>query len=148
MPTPEELADNELHVLFLVDRLGAYAPRVPHLAPRQMLRLKFQQAIYPASYSKGAAVTPDDGRKFTELYNVLANAEKEKISPQRLSEMESACLNALRQFEKRKLNANRVVETLLKYDELLLRDFDGNHHKEKYEATLRARPWENCGCEI
>src|SRR5947208_8734510 len=44
--------------------------------------LELQQAVYPASCSKGAAVTPDDGRKFTELYNVqhLQSAQLDRVS--------------------------------------------------------------------
>src|SRR5437763_15468690 len=71
MPSPEELPDYERHGLFLVDRWGAHAPRVPHLAPRQMICLEFQQFV-----------TPDDGRKFTELYNVqhLQSAQLDRVS--------------------------------------------------------------------
>src|SRR5438874_161304 len=45
-------------------------------------QLEFQQADYPASCSKGAAVTPDDGRKFTELYNVqhLQSTQLDRVS--------------------------------------------------------------------
>src|SRR5438477_12364492 len=44
--------------------------------------LELQQAVYPASCSKGAAVTPDDGRQFTELYNVqhLQSAQRDRVS--------------------------------------------------------------------
>src|SRR5437763_16768023 len=71
MPSPEELPDYERHGLFLVDRWGAHAPRVPHLAPRQMICLEFQQFV-----------TPDDGRKLTELYNVqhLQSAQLDRVS--------------------------------------------------------------------
>src|SRR5438067_8811035 len=44
--------------------------------------LELQQAVYPVSCSKGAAVTPDDGRKFAELYNVqhLQSSQLDKVS--------------------------------------------------------------------
>src|SRR5437763_14472145 len=47
--------------------------------------LEFQQAVCPASCSKGAAVTPDDGRKFTELYNVqhLQRSQREAVRHRR-----------------------------------------------------------------
>src|SRR5438477_12224253 len=47
--------------------------------------LEFQQAVYPASCSKGAAVTPDDGRKFTEPYNVqhLQRSQREAVRHRR-----------------------------------------------------------------
>src|SRR5258708_35414856 len=64
MRSPEELADNKRCVLFLVDHSEAHAPRVTHLAPRR---------TYPS---------PDDGRKFTELYNVqhLQSALLDRVS--------------------------------------------------------------------
>src|SRR2546421_11616291 len=47
--------------------------------------LVFQRAVYPASCSKGAAVTPDDGRKFTELHNVqhLQRSQREAVRHRR-----------------------------------------------------------------
>jgi hypothetical protein len=49
---------------------------------RNPKELEFQLAVYPASCSKGAAVTRDDGRKFTELYNLqhLKSSQLDKVS--------------------------------------------------------------------
>jgi hypothetical protein len=79
---------------------------------------------------------------------LLENAKQAGISEDRLKQMECDCLESLAKFERRRVGITSVVKTLLKYDELLLRDFDGNDHQQKYEATLRARPWEQCKCEI
>jgi hypothetical protein len=85
---------------------------------------------------------------YSDNPRLLENADEAGISEDRLTEMESDCLHSLAKFEKRRLSVASVVRTVLKYDELLLRDFDGNHHEQKYETTLRARPWERCGCEV
>ena len=40
-----------------------------------------------------------------------------------------------------------VLDIILKYDELLLRDTnDGKNLKEKYRRTLLDRPWKSCNC--
>jgi len=85
---------------------------------------------------------------YSDNPHLVENAKSSGISEERLKEMERGCLHALAKFEKRRIGVSRVVKTLLTYDELLLRGFDSNHHQEKYEATLRARPWEQCRCEI
>jgi len=85
---------------------------------------------------------------YSDNPRLLENAQTKGIPEGTLKEMESACLRDLGKFASRKLSVAHTVQTLLKYDELLLRDFDGNHHREKYEKTLRARPWEDCRCEM
>src|SRR5438067_5730638 len=61
--------------------------------------LELQQAVYPVSCSKGAAVTPDDGRKFAELYNVqpLQSAQLDRVSRVCISTIQRL-YSMLRQF--------------------------------------------------
>ncbi len=79
---------------------------------------------------------------------LVKNAKKQNISGEELKKMETRCLNALRSFDKRRLSLKQTLSLVMPYDELLLRDFDGNHHRDKYRKTLKARPWEKCQCEV
>ena len=81
MPSPEELARQK------IDKTrhkgwGAHVPRVSRSAPRRM-----------------HAVTPDDGRKFTELYNVqhLQSAQLDRVSRVSISSIQRL-YSILRQF--------------------------------------------------
>lgn len=63
--------------------------------------------------------------------------------------MENNALKAIRQYANNKtLDVERVLKAILEYDTLLLREYDGNHHYDKYMKTLVDRPWEKCNCEI
>ncbi|MBI4546373.1 MAG: queuine/other tRNA-ribosyltransferase [Ignavibacteriae bacterium] len=85
---------------------------------------------------------------YSDNENLVANAEKDGITLDKLKQMEKKCLDSLQQYEDKNTTVRRVVNALINYDQLLLRDFDGNHHKDKYEKTLRERPWEKCKCEM
>jgi hypothetical protein len=58
-------------------------------------------------------------------------------------------LQALNKFDKGKIDADRVLDIILKYDDLLLRDTnDGENLKEKYRQTLLNKPWKSCSCNV
>lgn len=80
---------------------------------------------------------------------LLKNAQKDGLANFKVKEMEKQSLKMLKDYANNKIkNVDRVLKTILEYDMLLLRDYDGNHHYEKYKRTLIDRPWEKCGCEI
>lgn len=80
---------------------------------------------------------------------ILNNAIINDISLNDLKKMEKESLQALIKFEKGKYNIKETLDTILKYDKLLLRNTnDGKNLKEKYRKTLIDKPWENCDCKI
>ncbi|MCS7214694.1 MAG: tRNA-guanine transglycosylase DpdA [Thermodesulfovibrio sp.] len=80
---------------------------------------------------------------------LIKNALKEGYSIDKVIEMETKALKVLRDYADRKTkNIEEVLNTILEYDKLLLREYDGNHHYDKYRKTLMDRPWEKCNCEI
>jgi len=80
---------------------------------------------------------------------LLKNAEKDGFYEKEIRKMEQRSLKMLRKYANKKIkDVEKVLETVLDYDILLLRDYDGNHHYEKYKKTLLDKPWEKCGCEI
>lgn len=80
--------------------------------------------------------------------HLIQNAKKEGITEKDLCKREKRCLELLRKYENRSVRIERVLDAILSYDELLLRGWDGNHHRDKYKETLESRPWEKCECEI
>jgi hypothetical protein len=81
---------------------------------------------------------------------LVKNAKEDGISERELKQREEECLKLIREYAQKPKNSNleRVLDAIMNYDSLLLRGFEGNHHREKYMATLLARPWEKCNCEV
>lgn len=79
---------------------------------------------------------------------LVKNAKKEGISEEQLVVKETRCLELLKKYAARRVTIKDTLRAVLDYDQLLLREFDGNHHHDKYEKTLKERPWEKCGCAI
>lgn len=80
---------------------------------------------------------------------LLRNALKEGFSIEDIKSMENNALRALRDYAHQKTkDVEKVLKAILEYDTLLLREYDGNHHLDKYVRTLVDRPWERCNCEI
>jgi len=79
---------------------------------------------------------------------LIKNAKKEGLTKKDLRVQEAHCLKLLRKYEGRKVGVNKVLDTILSYDELLLRGWDENNHRDKYREMLKYRPWEKCKCEI
>lgn len=85
---------------------------------------------------------------FSENPKLVNNARRDGLEKIDLRQKERECLDLLRGYDARKVSLKRVLQAVLDYDQLLLRDYDGNHHEVKYERTLRTRPWEACTCPV
>jgi hypothetical protein len=80
---------------------------------------------------------------------LLKNAKKDGLTESQVKNMEQKCLKMLRDFANGENdNIDNVLKNVLAYDSLLLRDYDGNHHYDKYKKVLAERPWEKCNCEV
>lgn len=86
---------------------------------------------------------------YSENPILIKNALKEGYSIKDINHMEKMALRVVRDYASKKTeDVEKVLKVVLKYDMLLLREHDGNHHYEKYKKTLIDRPWEKCNCEI
>ncbi|MEM3101677.1 MAG: tRNA-guanine transglycosylase DpdA [Candidatus Nitrosotenuis sp.] len=86
---------------------------------------------------------------YSENSVLIKNALKEGYSVEDIKHMEKMALKVVRDYASKKTeDVEKVLKTVLKYDMLLLREHDGNHHYDKYKKTLIDRPWERCNCEI
>jgi|SRR5581483_4500643 len=82
--------------------------------------------------------------------HLIKNAKEDGICEEELRQREKECLRLIREYAQkpRSFKLERVLDAIMSYDSLLLRDFEGNHYREKYKTTLRVRPWEKCNCEV
>ena len=63
--------------------------------------------------------------------------------------MEKAALDALIQFDAGKIDIDIALDTILKYDNLLLRGYsDVKDLRPHYMRTLRDKPWKGCNCKL
>jgi len=85
---------------------------------------------------------------YSDNRRLVGNAKSEGIESETLTLMERECLQTLKRYEAGEVTVRKALDAILEYDQLLLRDFDGNHHREKYQKTLEMRPWEKCDCEV
>ena len=86
---------------------------------------------------------------YSENSVLVNNAKKAGYSLSDIQEMEKKALKAIKEYANNKTeDVEEVLKTVLEYDILLLREYDGNHHYDKYKKTLIDRPWEKCNCEI
>jgi len=69
-----------------------------------------------------------------------------RASEEEVLRMDSACMTALRAYDRREEDIDVVLDTLDAYDRLITPDRDSM--RERYRITLRDRPWEKCPCAI
>lgn len=80
---------------------------------------------------------------------LLKHANLNGFSIDDLVKMEKDALKALNKFDKGKIDADKALNIILKYDDLLLRGSnDGENLKERYERTLLDKPWKSCNCNV
>ena len=80
---------------------------------------------------------------------LLKNADLNGFSIDDLEKMEQDALHALIEYDKGKVDVDDVLDAILKYDNLLLRNTDdGKNLKEKYRRTLLDKPWKSCNCDV
>ena len=68
-----------------------------------------------------------------------------KVDQQRARQLEKACLRKIRALASGSAETSVVVDTILRYSELL---GDRKDRTAQYSETLEARPWEECSCEV
>lgn len=80
---------------------------------------------------------------------LLNKADFNGYSIDDLKSMEESALNELILYDLGKIDVDRVLNTVLEYDSLLLRGTsDVKDFRERYTQTLLDKPWELCNCEI
>ncbi len=80
---------------------------------------------------------------------VIKNSKKIGIPPEKLKKMEQKALNDLREFDKGLITIDRVLKSVIQYDNLLTRNSsDGINLEQRYKRTLEEKPWKNCQCQI
>jgi hypothetical protein len=78
----------------------------------------------------------------TKLKNRILSGEVKQSEAFRL---ERACLDALRQFDRRRFPRKDLIQLLMEYDALC---GSTRNYATDYEELLRDRPWNDCKCEI
>jgi len=80
---------------------------------------------------------------------LLKHANLNGFSIDDLVKMETNALQALNKFDEGEIDADKALNIILKYDDLLLRGSnDGENLKEKYKRTLLDKPWKSCNCNV
>jgi hypothetical protein len=80
---------------------------------------------------------------------LINNANINNISIADIIKMEKKALSSLSKYDQGKISLDKVLNDVLNYDKLLLRNSDdGNGLKEKYIQTLKDMPWKSCNCDI
>jgi hypothetical protein len=80
---------------------------------------------------------------------LIKNADLNGYSFNDLRKMESRALHDLIQYDKGKVSLDNVLETVLKYDNLLLRGTsDIKDLSGRYFQTLVDQPWKSCNCNL
>jgi Queuine tRNA-ribosyltransferase len=76
---------------------------------------------------------------------------RSEIPLDQLQRAEMDALGAVRAFDKGQAKMTPTLEAVVAYDRLLAKRLDANNSRlryERYEETLRDRPWRTCGCVI
>ena len=96
-----------------------------------------------------------DGRWYTAIRvpyasdpRILKNADLNGFSLGELKDMEKEALQALIKYDKGLTDLDDVLDTVLRYDGLLLRNTDNRNLRKKYHKTLLDMPWEKCNCDV
>jgi len=79
---------------------------------------------------------------------ILKNADLNGFSLDELRTLEKEALQALIKYDQGLMNLDDVLDAVLRYDNLLLRNTDNNNFREKYRKTLLDMPWKRCDCDI
>lgn len=79
---------------------------------------------------------------------LLNNAAINGYSHEDLKELERRALKAVNEYDLGEISLDETLNTILKYDELLIRSSDHDTMRKKYERTLREKPWKSCSCEV
>jgi hypothetical protein len=88
---------------------------------------------------------------------LIRNARRGRLNSDRLLQMESDALNAVRTFGERNCSVVDAVDAVLTYGRYALwREAKSDEHNEKrletlrraYTRTLEDRPWERCTCRV
>jgi hypothetical protein len=80
---------------------------------------------------------------------ILKNANTNGYCKEDLEKMEQQSLNALMNYDQDLIDVEEVLDIILKYDELLLRNSDdGKNLRKKYKRTLEEMPWKSCQCKV
>jgi len=79
---------------------------------------------------------------------LVKNAATNGYSTRDLVKLERRALKALSDYDARKIGLRKALNSVIKYDELLIRSADENGMRKKYERTLREKPWGSCSCEM
>lgn len=69
-----------------------------------------------------------------------------KVNQAEARELERACLNAIRGFDRKRVTVSDVLSVLLQYENLY--DGERDDRLERYRETLTDRPWSSCACDI
>jgi hypothetical protein len=80
---------------------------------------------------------------------ILKKADLNGFTKTKIKKMEKKALKTLMEYDKGKISVEDTLDTILKYDNLLLRyTNDGKNLKTKYKRTLENRPWDSCNCKV
>lgn len=80
-----------------------------------------------------------DGRTRKRLTAAGADISQLELEEQRV-------LKLLNQYDKDEANLNEVLDAVLNYDQHLARSSETQSMRERYQRTLKQRPWEKCDC--
>lgn len=69
-----------------------------------------------------------------------------QVKQEHARRLESAALLAMKRFEANQVKASSVLDALEEYEACYAPD--GGSHREQYAATLDARPWQSCECDV
>ena len=80
---------------------------------------------------------------------MIESAKQNGYSEQKLKRLEQESLKLLREYDAGKVSLEDTLNTVLQYDQLLLRSGnEGKNLRQKYERTLLDKPWKFCPCEM
>ena len=67
------------------------------------------------------------------------------MSEEELRNMDAACMDLIRMYDREEADIDEVLEAVLWYDSIMGDDRD---HADAYRKTLQDRPWKKCPCAI
>jgi hypothetical protein len=80
---------------------------------------------------------------------IIKKVNFNELSLNKIRDMEKKALKALFDYDNGKIDIDTALNTVMKYDKLLLRNSnDGDNLKIKYRRTLLEKPWEDCDCPM
>ncbi|ADC69070.1 Queuine/other tRNA-ribosyltransferase [Methanocaldococcus sp. FS406-22] len=80
---------------------------------------------------------------------LVNNGKVNGYSIPELKKMESKALKLLFKYDQGEATITEVLNAVLKYDQLLLRDSENmDKFEEKYIKTLEDKPWKQCNCNV